>query len=187
MKVIFISNVVLWFIITFQVSQVKANKNHVCIFPDNLNRIPTINCSEVKVCNIQYHADLITDAQPYISLFDIKKDIMSRCCGSCPASNLTVAYLNTIPVFSRYYLYHRNQVKQLDFVWPVIGTESTYTLHGYYFLPIVKSPGWFHVTEFYGERAVDRALISILNLYPLLLICLLISIIVGFLIWMIET
>ena len=74
---------------------------------------------------------------------------------------------------------------QAGIIWPVMGSSS-YELYGYNFIPIVKAPGYIYFTKF-GETSFERAMASILKLYPLLLICFLMSIIAGFIIWIIET
>ena len=139
-------------------------------------------CSENYICNKTFAISYVK-MPPYYKIFSIKDDILKRCCGKC----VNVSVENETR--------HIHQIKELfesslshlpDFIFPFLERAAAIKSQGYYFIPVVRLPNMIYVTPI-RQSAFRRAVISCLHLYPLLTICLLMSLISGFFIWIMET
>lgn len=138
-------------------------------------------CEERHICNRTFK---IAEIQfpPYNELVKLRENILSRCCGKC----LSISKETT------YRFHHEidaNFVPSLDFdadiIFPVLQRTDTEYLLGCHLIPVVRLPSLVYITPF-PMTAFTRAVWNVIQLYPLLIVCFLISIISGFFIWIIE-
>lgn len=133
-------------------------------------------CSDNPICNETY--EIITlDIDPYSS-FALLNEIQNFC-GKC----FRLSYHKTRP---RTIEHINHTVKsKADFIFPVFGKYSFETYDGFYFLPFIKHPGFFYTTKI-TKTAFQYAIKSCIEMYPLIVICLFISFIYGFFVWVFE-
>ena len=72
------------------------------------------------------------------------------------------------------------------FIFPVLGNRKSEKLHGHFFIPIFNPPGAFYITR---KRGVDfeNLIQDCVALWPLLLLCIVMASIAGFVAWLFET
>ena len=73
-----------------------------------------------------------------------------------------------------------------DFIYPVFAFTKSHIVYGQYFVPLLDPPGAFYVTARKHFSAGELAL-KCLNLWPLLAMCIFMSIIAGFIGWLLDT
>ena len=118
---------------------------------------------------------------------DVLGIIIYSCCGFCVSENLTT---NTIPHLTsetkKIILFLKSSPNSADIAFPVTGQWSMTMKFGYYFIPVMRKPILMYVTPL-DISAFERAVASGANLYALILVCVLMSIIFGFIYWVIES
>ena len=165
-------------IVCSQVVAVKTLENkcsHPAVQDVNVGNL----CSENDVCNKSYTITYLT-LPPYHLLFGIEYFVLERCCGKC------VSYkLNHQPVSEGKVnrIIHENRS---DFVFPVLHRYSANRFHDYYFIPVVRVPSFIYITPM-PKSSFFLAVTGCFQLYPLLIVCLLMSLVAGFVIWCMET
>ncbi len=70
-----------------------------------------------------------------------------------------------------------------DFIFPLLADATTRTLHGYHYIPFIDAPPVMLVTERKGVSFIA----FIRQVFPITLICILASIVSGFVCWLLET
>ena len=163
-----------------QVVAVKTLTNKCSHFDHAVEDVNMENlCSEHAFCNKSYTITYV-DLRPYIDLFSIEHSVLEKCCGKCvsPTSKRRSASKGKV---NR--IIHENRP---DFVFPVLHRYSANKLHGYYFIPIVRVPSFIYITPM-PESSFFLAVRGCFQLYPLLIVCLLMSLVAGFVIWCMET
>jgi hypothetical protein len=163
----------------------KALQNGSCLHLDytrSENESVNNQCSKIHVCNKTFTISYI-QVPPYHTIFSINNDILKRCCGNCtPVSKeYEIRHLHNSEG-----LFNRMSINSSDFIFPVLEKSTATRSHGYFFIPVVRLPSMIYVTAI-RQSVFERAVISCINLYPLLTICLLMSLISGFIVWMMET
>lgn len=119
----------------------------------------------------------LVDFPPYSSESLITQTLKA-CCGNCVKATI----LNTLQNISELDF---NSFQQSDLIYPILGNSFKSTMYGYYFMPICPVPDFVYVTR--KLPSVFRRLIEgIQGAYPLVVICLLMTILSGFFIWLIE-
>ena len=72
-----------------------------------------------------------------------------------------------------------------DIILPIIGEHSQKIIHGYYIIPLCHAASGAHVTPKY--KPLETLMKSIVNLFLLIIICILFAGIAGFIDWLLET
>lgn len=103
-------------------------------------------------------------------------EIIKICCGHC-------AQFRVLNFFDNITQVNVSTMKTSHLVYPFLARSDKKQLHGRYFIPVVKAPISFYITE----RNDSPMFRSIFELYPLLIICILMAIISGFIAWITET
>ena len=136
-----------------------------------------IPCEDIKVC--QKHFKIVSiEKKPYSP--ELVTDLIKTCCGSCAKSNFT----QTIQKVSEI---TEDLMKESDFVFPVLGRQNAKSLYGYGFLPIMETPKIYYVIPRRRKNMIGEVLKSCMNFIPLLVICLLMTTLSGFVCWAMET
>lgn len=135
------------------------------------------NCSRNKVCHRDFQLSSI-NIPPY-STANILESMLQKCCGRCIKLNHTNMFKNISEM-------SKELVEGSDFILPFVGKSSAKTLYGYHFIPIVDAPSVFYFTPKH-RTVMGELIIGCLNLYPIIIVCLLMAVISGFVIWLIET
>ena len=138
-------------------------------------------CQDVHLCKNNFNISFVK-IEPFSSenFKEIIKYILQNCCGGCTRTS----ELNTFNITE----VNSASINTSHLVFPILGRTGSRRLYGYYFLPTLDVPGGYYITEKRSKQEVLRRLVaSCGNLWPLLVIILLLSMIVGFLIWIMET
>ena len=103
-----------------------------------------------------------------------------ECCKGCVLAMESVHYSNPFEFADAL----NNGTLTEDIIFPVLASSSTEQMMGYYFVPFFKMPMLSVIIKrkTYSEIMTDLIL-SCLNLWPLLSICLMMALIAGFLMW----
>ena len=151
--------------------------------PMNPNRTG-IPCAENKVCTsrrklnisyIEFPSYFCNFTQAYTPPIE---GILLSCCGECVRSNF-----NIVNVFRNISELTPLLLNQSDFIFPFFGRASTAMLHGFYYLPLHDIPPAELITE---RKGADFIAFS-RKVYPITVICVLVSILAGFGCWICET
>ena len=140
-----------------------------------------IDCRNKSVCEREFNVTFIR-LMPYYIMKALIPNMLSYCCGRC--ANLTV--VNDFPDMSSGNI---SSLATADFVYPILGPTSADELYGFYFIPIINVPSACYITwidESPSETLLDLVT-ACANLWPLLVICLLMALISGFIAWIMET
>ena len=139
-------------------------------------------CSKDDVCQKEFNFTLINMAPFAEILYNIVKNVFNICCGACKELSGYKAMNVSITDFSR------ELMNKSHFVFPILGFHSSTRIYGYHFIPILELSSGYYVTQEHTRTEIMRRLIiSCANLWPLLVIMLLLSLIAGFFIWILET
>lgn len=132
-------------------------------------------CPSNHICRKQFQVSIIQNLLPYSS-YPIKR-VIEHCCGVC--TNLSpIKYLQNITELTP------RAINQSDFILPLLGS-STYSLHGYHFIPVVRAPLVVYISV--REKPIlQQVFKSCLQLYPLIVVLFLLTLISGFIVWLIE-
>ena len=134
-------------------------------------------CAQHKMCKRNYIISRI--AMPPYSTAQLLEKVINRCCGNCTMLNTQFWFRNISEV-------SLETMEQSDFILPFLGKSSAVTLYGYHFLPLTDVPSAFYFTP--KRRSILAGLIiNCLNLYPLIVVCLLMAVISGFIAWSLGT
>ena len=106
--------------------------------------------------------------------------VYMECCKGCMVAMESVYYSNPFEFADAL----NNGTLTEDIIFPVLASISTEQMMGYYFVPFFKMPMLSVIVKrkTYSEIMTDLIL-SCLNLWPLLSICLMMALIAGFLMW----
>ena len=115
---------------------------------------------------------------PPYSFYPIEK-ALNKCCGNCTKLRTKKYFANISEVTPL-------TINSSDFVLLFLGSSSAVTLYSFYFLPVIYAPSVFYITH-KGVPILQRLFTSCLSLYPLIVICLLMAVISGFMAWIMET
>lgn len=135
------------------------------------------DCSKFDMCKRLYKLSMIN--VPPFSTAGLLESIIQKCCGNCTKYMYFRDFRNITEVSLA-------SMNGSDFIMPFLGKSSSETLYGYYFLPLVDVPSVFYFTPMHRSILVDL-IIRCLNLYPLIVVCLLMAVISGFIAWSLET
>lgn len=138
----------------------------------------TFNCAELSnFCKRHYNISYI-DLPPY-SKINIIEEKLRSCCGNC----VEYQHLQTFKNISEL---TKSSARDSDFIYPILGNEAKSTRYGYHFIPTFTAPSLVYVTMT-PAPLFDRMMSSMRAVYPLVFICLLMTIVSGFITWLLET
>ena len=135
------------------------------------------NCSQSEICRKNFKISQI-HIPPY-STAGLLEGILLKCCGRCTNITLVKEFVNITEV-------PLSTLNTSHFTLPFLGRSSATTLYGYHFIPIVDVPNTFYFTPKH-RTIIESLVIGCLNLYPLIILCLLMAVISGFVVWCAET
>ena len=138
--------------------------------------IKRVDCSEADVCKKEFYITYVK-LEPYSS--EIVADLLRTCCGGC----INVTEVNVLRKTS---LIPSPFNITSHFVFPVLGRTHFLKLYGYHFIPLIKTPSVYYITQ-KNENQMQQLLSSCVNMWPLIIICLLMVAISGFIGWLLET
>ena len=133
-------------------------------------------CPNTPVCLKSFNISSVH--MPPYSLFPIES-LLRKCCGNCTKFTRINNFANITEVTP-------SSINTSDFVLLFLGNTYATTLYGYHFIPVVNAPSVFYITT-KDEPVLVRLTKSCFSLYPLIVICLLMAAISGFLAWIMET
>lgn len=169
--------IVAWF--SLYVADIKALPSN-CMYIDyrgwkGNNNIS--NCHGNNVCNKTFKISYV-HIPPY-STADLLIKIIKKCCGECSSITVDNIFLNITEVSIAAF-------NTSDFILPFLARSSAIDLYGYKFIPLIDVPNAFYLTP-QRKSIVQNLIYKCLNLYPLIVMCLLMAVISGFIVWGIET
>ena len=134
------------------------------------------NCQLDDICRKTFQVSIVR--MPPYSTYPIES-ILRKCCGNCTK-------LGKVNYFSNLTEVTPLSISSSDFALLFLGSSSAVTLYGYYFIPVIYAPNVFYITQ-KDKSILQRLIKSCLELYPLIVICLLMAVISGFFAWLMET
>lgn len=154
---------------------------------DELNRVYSFNVSDADqckyddVCRKVFHIARLRP-QSFSSKMLVQISYMlAECCGKCAnyyrsdvqfddfAANISIA-------------------DSYDIVYPVLNQLSSDNMHGFHFIPVFIVPGAFYLTLGKSKREISEDLVlACLSMWPLFVMCILLSLISGLVAWILET
>ena len=139
-------------------------------------------CSDADVCQRPLNFTYL-QINPFFHFLEYVTDGIFRiCCGNC--KTLSKGNQNIIDIADL----NADSINSSDFLFPVLGFHSTTRLYGYHFIPILDlSTGYYLTKEHTRGEIMERLIRSCVNLWPLLVIVLILSLIAGFIVWVMET
>ena len=135
------------------------------------------NCSQSEICKKNFKISQI-HIPPY-STAGLLEGILLKCCGRCTNITIVKEFVNITEV-------PLSTLNTSHFTLPFLGKSSATTLYGYHFIPIVDVPSTFYFTPKH-HTIIEGIVIGCLNFYPLIILCLLVAVISGFIVWCMET
>ena len=174
------------FIRLFLSHVVSCNQNRLqktCVYVDyhgkglNAN---DIGCPDNEICKRTFSISYI-NLPPYhlveVEGLNCIEEMLTKCCGTCAKYKVINHFSNITEVTP-------SSINSSDFIFPFLASVTTKVLHGFYFLPYINAPKSFYITRRDEEITLFK---SILRLYPLIIVCLLLAFVSGFIAWIIET
>ena len=138
--------------------------------------LPDFPCQTSLVCRRNY---TITNMMKKAYSPQIVTDIIQSCCGSCK-NEIILKNLTRISQLTD------SVMETSDFVFPVLGRSDSSKLYGYQYIPLIKTPDIYYMTHRRDNMTRDLVL-SCLKMWPLLVMCLMMVLISGFICWLMET
>ena len=106
--------------------------------------------------------------------------MLKDCCGACASYNVT----NTI--------YRLDEISESitnssDVILPALGFKSSTEIYGFHFIPMLEAPiAYYFTLKPTQQENVMNLINGVMGLWPLIVICLLLSCLSGFVIWCME-
>lgn len=105
--------------------------------------------------------------------------ILSQCCGKCVKSE-TVRMIKSVSEITP------EVTKTSNFIFPVLAREDTTELYGQYFVPLTEPPIMYYITKKI-DNVLQKVILACFHMWPLMVICLLMVLVSGFLQWAMDT
>ena len=154
-----------------------------CVYIEYIEKelnVNDIGCPDNEICKRKFSISYI-NLPPYVIVdkeeVNFVEEILKKCCGACAKYKVINNFSNITEVTP-------SSINSSDFIFPFLASVTTKVLHGFYFLPYINVPKSFYITRRDEEITLFK---SILRLYPLIIICLLLAVVSGFIAWIIET
>lgn len=137
------------------------------------------HCDEViaPVCLKTINVTFI-ELEPYGHY--VVDDLLRTCC--CGKTNGTT-HVSTVRKMSEL---TKTVLDHSDFVFPVLASFDAVEVYGFHFIPIVETSSVYYIT-LKANKLLQRSLLSCLRMWPLMLICILMVAVSGFIGWLMET
>ena len=116
---------------------------------------------------------------PPYSTSKVFEKVVEHCCGPC--TNIT--HTNTYRNISEVKL--SSHPNETDFILPFLGKSSAVDLYGYHFIPFMDCPSAYYITLKHPAvtaRIIDKCS----SLYTVIVMCILVAVISGFIVWILE-
>ena len=120
----------------------------------------------------------------FTSILDLFHHFLRLCCGSC-TKLIEAHHFQTPAQFAEALT---NDQLNADFIYPVLGTKSTYTLYGHFFLRFIDVSDAVLITHKPSSQKITSDLIfSSLKFWPLIMISGFLALIAGFFEWLLVS
>ena len=146
-----------------------------CYSIDPPDTIPQTSCVEEKACQKTFNISYI-EVGAYSP--EIVTDILQTCCGTC--TRTLQVHTMTSPT-----QINQSVVDTSHFIFPVLGQQDTRRMYTMQFIPLIEAPHVYYVTRA-DESPLKGVIISCVGMWPLILVCLLMVVIAGFICWVLE-
>lgn len=139
------------------------------------------HCHNYQICNKTFNLSIFHNQLFAIAMKDIVLNMLNDCCGFCTKCRVGQD------------LEHITHVKppssnNADIIFPVLGLNSADKLYSYYFLPSFEVPSSYYFTlKQSNKEMVIKLIVACTNMWPLIIISLLMALIAGFITWSMET
>ena len=168
----------MWLIqIVFYICIGKILCNEKCVRIFHRAKPPQIDndskCVENDVCKKVFNISYII--MPPYSPTELW-EIVRICCGPCTKHQILHNFLNITSVTME-------SIRSSHFVYPFIAGSNQVYLYGRYFIPAISAPKTYYITV----KSQSPMFKTIFDLYPLIVVCILMAIISGFVAWILET
>lgn len=108
-------------------------------------------------------------------------EMIKNCCGTCAQCSI----INEIEDLSQFAGAFNNTP---DIIFPVINDEQISHVHGYHFIDVFQVPiSYYFTLPKTSEEIIVELMFACLNMWPLFLVCIILSILSGFIIWLLDT
>ena len=181
---------ILYLVLCWKITNLTAHEKCLSlIIPDldeckvhGVQRLPVRKCEHNAVCNKTFNISIIR-MEPLSSVLipDILNHLLDFCCGTCKKVSVINNFtdpkdLNVVAI------------NKSHFVFPILGISNVRHYYGFYYIPLIGAPDTFLISKLTsGEDVLVRLVLSCANLWPLFVICLLMTVIAGFPVWLSET
>ena len=161
------------------------NESDKCIYIHEYMNLPLSdvnNCKHKSVCNKTFDVYYLR-IKPYYNkeIIYLFEGILKSCCGCFNGTKIRSKHSTKN--------YERTSVElitQADFLFPIAASSSSETVYGRYFIPLYEMHGAYYIT-IKKSFTLMQLLTACLELWPLLIACILMAILSGFVAWILET
>ena len=139
-------------------------------------------CSSSKACQKHFKITAV-NVEPFVDILQhVIFNTVKTCCGACKDISRNHTELVSSKNISL------SLMNSTSFIYPVLGVKHELSIYGYHFIPIVElSSGYFVTRDVTPKQIMARLIRSCLNLWPLLVIIVLLALISGFIMWISDT
>lgn len=146
----------------------------------NITKSKELTCKNENVCRRKFSITCKHEMHS-VHLLTLLNQVLDACCGDCAA-------YHTYKIIRHFGdLRHEDVFRNSDLIFPIIGERAVTRMFGMYFIPIIEISCSYYLTR---EKTGDENLIFLvkacLQSWPLVVFCMLLSIIAGFVIWILE-
>ena len=137
-------------------------------------------CINEGICRTKFNVTYIRRQLYNLKLFNQFSRMLNGCCGDCVS--YTIA--NKISQISQI---NTSIIQTSDYIFPILAYESVNQLYGLYYIPVLQVPSGFYFTlSVTKQEKMVKLIMGCLSMWPLLVICLLMACISGFIVWVME-
>ena len=165
---------------------VKKIQPSIVVDPPNLSSCQENVCPP-DIC-VQEYTMYYSGIEPYHEPFQkILNETISHCCWNLNYFTPELKYILTSNITT---VIEENMKEEnsdiASFIFPILGHRYSKRLDGHFFIPLIEPPGAFYVTPKH-KIDVKKLIWNCLELWPLLMICVIMAAIAGFIAWLFET
>ena len=161
-------------IVAFLCPQTMQTIHNRCSQINYKSHSKTHKCSAISFCNKDFNISYI-QMVPYAPSKGLQ-EFLKLCCRNCTRFNVLNTFMNISEV-------NPESIHSSNFVYPFLGSVTDKMVNGYYFIPVLHVPKAYYMTP----KTEVSLFLSLFQLLPLVLICLLMAAIAGFICWLAET
>ena len=162
-------------------AKINYEKIPATIIDNSLQRNDShANCSNYAICSKSFRIARFRYQTYSDIIHHVVANLVDRCCGNC--ANLTVT-----KHFTAMSEIKESRGPYSDFIYPIFSRASFDELYDYNFIPIFAVQGAYYFSLRNTQAEMGKKLIfACLDMWPLLIICILLAFISGFVIWVLE-